>query len=61
MHDDHLRGVPRCDRKSGGAAFKGRNSFFEHGTGRVADARVDISEGLQSEQRGSVVDVVKYE
>ena len=43
------------------AAFERRDALLQHGAGRVADARVDVAERLQAEQRGGVVDVVEDE
>ena len=40
---------------------KSGDPLFQHGFGRVADARVDIAERLQPEQRGGVIGVVEYE
>src|SRR5260221_13919317 len=60
MHDDHLRGVARGDCQACCASFERRHAFFEDGAGRISDAGVDISEGLQAKQRGGVIDVVKH-
>ncbi len=42
----------RGDR--GTAAFERRHALLEGGNGRVADARIDVAEGLQVEQAGRV-------
>ena len=57
MKDDHLRGVAGRDREPGGAAFERGDALLQHRVGRIADAGVDVAEGLQAEQRGGVVDV----
>ena len=41
------------------AAFQRRDALLEHVAGRVHDARVDVAEGLQAEERGGVVGVVE--
>ena len=48
-----------CDGECGRAAFERRDALFEHRLRRVHDARVDVAEGLQPEQRGGVVGVVE--
>ena len=57
----HLRGVARGHGEARGAAFEGCDALFQHGVGGIADAGVDIAEGLQSEQRGRVIGVVEDE
>ncbi len=61
VEDDHLRGVAGGDREPGGAAFERGDALLQHGVGRIADARIDVAEGLQAEQRGGVVDVLEHE
>ena len=61
MEDQHLRGVARRDREAGGAALERRDALLQHRIGRVADARIDVAEGLQAEQRGGVIDVLEHE
>ena len=61
VHDEHLRGVAGGDREAGGAAFERGDALLQHGIGRVADARIDVAEGLQAEQRGGVIDVLEHE
>ena len=61
VHHDHLRGVAGGDREAGRAAFERGDALFQHRVGRVADARIDVAEGLQAEQRGRVFDVVEHE
>ena len=60
QHDD-LRGVAGSDRQRRGAAFERGDALFQHGIGRVADARIDVAEGLQPEQRGGMVGIVEHE
>ena len=43
------------------AALQRRDALLQHRVGRVADAGVDVAEGLQPEQRGGMVDVVEHE
>ncbi len=56
---DHLRSMAGGERQPGGAAFQRGDAFLQHGAGRVADAGIDVAEGLQPEQRGGMVDVVE--
>ena len=60
MKNQHLRRVAGCRRKSRGAAFERGNALFEHRGGRVADPRINVAEGLQTEQRGGVIDAFEY-
>ena len=59
-HHD-LRGMARGHCKRGGAAFERGHALFQHRVGGVADAGIDVAEGLQAEQRGGVVGVVEDE
>ncbi len=61
VHHDHLRGMAGGDREAGGAAFERGDALFQHGAGRIADAGIDVAEGLQAEQRSGVLDVVEHE
>ena len=61
MHHHHLGGVAGGDRQARGAAFERGDALLQHRVGRVADAGVDVAEGLQAEQRGGVVDVLEHE
>ena len=45
----------------GRAAFERSDALLQHCIGRVADARIDVAESLQAEQRGGVVDIVEDE
>ena len=49
------------DRERRRAALERRDALFEHRAGRIADARVDVAEGLQAEQRRRMIDVVEHE
>src|SRR5262249_34167748 len=44
-----------------GAAFVRSNTLLQHRVGRVADAGIDVAEGLQAEERGGVVAVLEDE
>ena len=48
MHDNHLRRMAGRDRKTSSAAFKCSNTLFQDGAGRIADARIDVAEGLKA-------------
>ena len=61
VEHQHLRGVAGGDREPRGAAFERGDALLQHGVGRIADAGVDVAEGLQAEQRGRVIDVVEHE
>ena len=61
VHHDHLRGVSGGDRKPGGAAFERGDALFQDRVGRIADARIDVAERLQAEQRSGVIDVLEHE
>ena len=61
VEDEHLRRMAGGDRERRRAAFERRDALLQHGVGRVADAGIDVAEGLQPEQRGGVVDVVEHE
>ena len=52
---------PEATASAGGAAFERGDALLQHRVGRIADARIDVAEGLQPEQRGGVVDVVEHE
>ena len=59
VEHDHLRGVTRGDGERRRAAFERGDALLQHGLGRAADARVDVAERFEAEQRGGVVDVVE--
>ncbi len=48
-----------CERRR--AAFQRCDALFQHRGGRIADARIDVAERLQSEQRGGMVGIVEHE
>ena len=53
--------MARGNSEPGRAALERRDTFLQHGAGRIADTRIDVAEGLQAEQRGGVIDVVEHE
>ncbi len=61
VEGEELRRVPRGDGERGGAAFERGDAPFEHRLRRVGDARVDVAERFEPEQRGGVVGVVEDE
>ena len=61
MKNQNLRGVAGSDCKPRRAAFERGDPLLEHGIGRIADARIDVAEGLQPEQRGGVIDAFEHE
>ena len=60
MERQDLRRMAGRRRQAGGAAFERGDALLEHRGGRVADARIDVAEGLQAEQRGGVVDAFEH-
>ena len=60
MHHDHLRCMARGNSEPGRAALERRDTFLQHGAGRITDARIDVAKGLQAEQRGGMIDVVEH-
>ena len=61
VEDQHLRGVTGRHRKRRRPAFKRRDPLLEHGLGRIGDARIDVAERLEVEQRRRVIDIVEHE
>ena len=61
MEHQRLRRVARGDGKPRRAAFERRHPLLQHRLGRVADAGIDVAEGLEIEQRRGVLDVVEHE
>src|SRR4029079_9028371 len=59
VEGEELRRVARGDRERCRTPFKRGDAALEHRLRGVGDAGVDIAEGLQPEQRGGVVGVVK--
>ena len=60
MEHEHLRGVARGGRQRRRAAFQRRNARLKHRLRRVHDARVDVAESLQAEQRRGVLHIVEH-
>ncbi len=54
-----LRGMAGGRRDRGAAAFEAGDAFFQHRDGRVGQARVDVAEIVQVEERGGVFDVLE--
>ena len=59
VEDDGLRGMARRHGERRRAALQRGDALLQHGLRGAADARVDVAERLQAEQRGGVVDVVE--
>ena len=59
VEHDRLRGVSRGHGECRRAAFERRDALLQHRLRGAADARVDVAERLQAEQRGGMVDVVE--
>ena len=59
MEGQQLRRVPRSRRQRRRAAFERRHFRLKHRLRRVRDARVDVAEGFELEQRGRVLRVVE--
>ncbi|MPN34679.1 hypothetical protein SDC9_182173 [bioreactor metagenome] len=55
----HLRGHAAGAGHCGAAILQAGDAFFKHRHGGVADAAVDVAEGLQVEQAGRVLGVVE--
>ena len=53
--------MPLAQATAARAALERRHAFFQRGHGRVAQARIDVAEGLQVEQAGGVVGAVEDE
>src|SRR4029077_7565657 len=60
MEHQNLRRMAGRDREPRGAAFERGDQLLEHGIGRIADARIDVAEGLQPEQGSGVIDAFEY-
>ena len=59
VEHEHLRRVTRRDGKRSRAALERRDALLEHRLGRVGDARIDVTEGLEIEQSRRMLDVVE--
>ena len=57
----HLRGHAGGAGQGGTPSFEGGDALLQHRDGGVADAAVDVAEGLQVEQAGGVLGRVKDE
>ena len=54
MHHDDLGRMAGGDREAGRAALERRDVFFQYCASGIADAGINVAEGLQPEQRGGV-------
>ena len=54
-----LRGVARGRRDRGAATFEAGDALFEHRHGRIGEARIDVAEIVQVEERGGMVDILE--
>ena len=61
MIGEELRGLAAGHGQARDAVFERRDALLEHVGGRVHDARVDVAEFLQREQRGGVVGILEDE
>ena len=55
-----LRRVPRGRRDRRASALERRDALLQHGDGRIAQARVDMAEIMQVEQRRGVLGVLEH-
>jgi hypothetical protein len=55
------RGLAAGGGDAGHAAFERGDAFFEHGIGRIRDARIDVARALHIEQRRRMVGVAQGE
>ena len=58
---DELGGMARCDGERGAAAFQCGDALLQNRVGRVHDARIDVAEDLEIEQRGGVIRIFEHE
>ena len=61
VHGEELGRMPARHRQRRRAVLQRSDPLFQNRAGRVADAGVDVAEGLQAEERGGVVHVVEHE
>ena len=61
MHHQELGRVAGCDREGRRAALERGDPLLEDRVRRVADAGVNVAEGLEPEERGGVIDIVEDE
>ena len=52
---------PDAHGKAGAAAFQRRDALLQHRIGRVHDARIDVAEDLEVEQRRGMIGVLEHE
>src|SRR5271165_3181670 len=57
--DQELCGMPRGCCDCGAAAFEARDPLFQDSNRRIIQARIDVAEIVQVEERGRVVDVLE--
>src|SRR5690606_37043756 len=60
VEDEKLSRVAGGCGKRRSAAFKGCNTLFQNRLGGVHDARIDVAESLQTEQRCRMLHVVEH-
>ena len=58
--DQELRGMAGGGGDGGAAAFQAGDAFLQHRDGGIGQARVDVAEIVQVEERRRVVDVVEH-
>ena len=61
VEHDLLGGMAGSNRQSRGPALQGGHPLFQHRAGRVGDAGIDVSEGLQAEERRGMIDILEHE
>ena len=61
VEGEEFRRMAGGDAERSRAALERCDALFQHRRRRVGDARVDVAERLQAEQRGGMVDVVEDE
>ena len=52
--------MPARGRYRADPAFEGRDPLLEHGDGGIGDARIDVADALEVEQRRRRIDVAKH-
>src|SRR4029077_174299 len=61
LKGNDLRGVAGSRRQCRRAAFQRCDTLFKDGLGRISNPSVNVSERLQSKQRGRMVGIVEHE
>ena len=56
----HLRGMAGGNAGGAAPAFQAGDAFLQHRNRRVGQARIDVAEGLQVEQRGGMIHIVEH-